>query len=115
MSEESVRMMRFWWSRLKRRCGDESVAIDEAIVGETPWRWMMGRLKRWDDEIDDGSSSGEVYEGRRAVAMDYIVMEEAPVGQRWGGGRRRVGFHGWSREVMAAWDFEWGFQMAKRR
>ena len=26
---------------------------------------------------------------------------------RLGGGRRRVGFHGWSGEVMAAWDFEW--------
>ena len=24
-----------------------------------------------------------------------------------GGGRRRVGFRGWSGEVMAAWDFEW--------
>ena len=23
------------------------------------------------------------------------------------GGRRRVGFRGWSGEVMAAWDFEW--------
>ena len=53
----------------------------------------MGRLNRWDDEIDDGSSSGVVDEGCRAVAMDDIVGEEASVGRRSGGGRRRVGFH----------------------
>ena len=56
--------------------------IDEAIVGAAPWRWRMGRLNRRDGEMDDGSSSGEVDEGRRAVAVDDIVGEKAPAGQR---------------------------------
>ena len=38
--------------------------------------------------------------------MDDIVGEEALAGQRRAGKRRSVGFHGWSREVMAARDFE---------
>ena len=41
----------------------------------------MGQLNRWDYEMDDESSSGEVDEGRRAVALDNIVGEEAPAGQ----------------------------------
>mgnify|MGYP007020397398 CR=1 FL=1 len=45
-------------------------------------------------------------EGRRGVAVDDVVGEEVPARQRWGDGRRRVGFRGWSREVMAAWDFK---------
>jgi hypothetical protein len=100
-------MLRFQWSRLRRRCGDGAAAIDKAIVGAAPCRWRTGRLSRRDDEIDDGSSSGEVDEGRRAVAVDDVVGEEALAGQRWGGGQRRVGFHSWSREVMVAWYFEW--------
>ena len=32
--------------------------------------------------MDDGSSSGEVDKGRRAVAVDDVVEEEAPAGQR---------------------------------
>ena len=99
-------MMRFRWSRLRRRCGDGAAMIDEAIIGAATWRWRTGRLNRRDDEMDDGSSSGEVDEGRRAVAMDDDIGEEAPAGQWWGGRRRRVRFRGWSREVMAAWDFE---------
>ena len=75
-------MLRFWWSRLRQRCGDEAGAIDEAIVGAAPWRWRTGRLNRRDGEMDDGSSSGEVDEGRRAVAVDDVVGEEAPTGQR---------------------------------
>ena len=75
-------MLRFWWSRLRRRCGDGEAAIDEAIIGAAPWRWRTGRLNRLDDEMDDGSSSGEVDEGRRAVAMDDVIGEEAPAGQR---------------------------------
>ena len=42
----------------------------------------MGRLNRLDSEMDDGSSSGEVDEGRRAVAVDDVVGEEALAGQR---------------------------------
>ena len=75
-------MLRFWWSRLRRRCGDGAAAIDEAIVGATPWRWRTRRLNRRDDEMDDGSSSREVDEGRRAVPVDDVVGEEAPAGQR---------------------------------
>ena len=71
-------MMRFRWSSLRWRCGDGAVAIDEAIIGTTPWRWRTGRLN-WQD---DGSSSREVDEGRRAVAVDDVVGEEAPAGQR---------------------------------
>ena len=75
-------MLRFRWSRLRRRCGDGAAAIDEAIVRAAPWRWRTGRLNRRDGEMDDGSSSGEVDEGRRAVAVDDVVGEEAPSGQR---------------------------------
>ena len=71
-------MLRFRWSRLRRSCGDGAAAIDEAIVEAAPWRWRTGRLNR----RDDGSSSGEVDEGRRAVGMDDVVGEEAPAGQR---------------------------------
>ena len=56
--------------------------IYEAIIGAAPWRWRTGRLNRQDGEMDDGSSSREVDEGRRAVAVEDIVGEEAPAGQR---------------------------------
>ena len=75
-------MLRFRWSRLGRRCGDGAAAIDEAIVGAAPWRWRTGRLNRRDDEMDDGSSSGTMDEGRRGVVVVDIVGEEAPAGQR---------------------------------
>ena len=55
---------------------------DEGNVGAAPWRWRTGRLNRRDGEMDDGSSSGEVDEGRQAVAVDDIVGEEAPAGWR---------------------------------
>lgn len=42
----------------------------------------MGRLNRRDGEMDDGSSSGEVDEGHRAIALDDVVGEEALAGQR---------------------------------
>ena len=71
-------MLRFRWSRLRRRCGDGAAAIDEAIVGAAPWRWRTGRLNRRDDD----SSSGEVDEGHRAVTVDDVIGEEAPAGQR---------------------------------
>ena len=75
-------MLRFRWSRLRQWCGDGAAAIDEAIFGAAPWWWRMGWLNPWDDRMDDGSSSGEVGEGRRAVAVDDVVREEAPAGQR---------------------------------
>ena len=75
-------MVRFRWSRLRRRCGDRAAAIDEAIVGAAPWRWRTGRLNRRDGEMDDASTSGEVEEGRRAVAVYDFVGEEAPARQR---------------------------------
>ena len=74
-------MLRFRWSRLRRRCRDGAAAIDETIVRAAPWRWRMGRLNRPDDEMDNGSSSGEVNEGRRAVVVDDVVGEEALAGQ----------------------------------
>ena len=73
-------MLRFRWSRLRWRCGDGAAVIDEAIVGAAPWRWRTGRLNRRDGDMDDGSSSGEVDEGRRAIAVDDVVGEEAPAG-----------------------------------
>ena len=51
-------MLRFRWSRLRRRYGDGAAAIDEAIARAAPWRWRTGRLNQQDDEMDDGSSSG---------------------------------------------------------
>ena len=74
-------MLRFRWSRLRRRCGDGATARDEAIVGAAPWRWRTGRLNRRDDGMDDGSSSREADEGRRAVAVDNVIGKEAPAGQ----------------------------------
>ena len=75
-------MLRFRWSRLRWRCGDGAAAIDEVIVATAPWRWRTGRLNRRGGEMDDGSSSGEVDEGCRAVAVDDVVGEEPPAGQR---------------------------------
>ena len=61
---------------------------DEGNVGAAPWRWRTGWLNRRDDEIDDGSSSGTVDEGRRGVVVDDVVGEEAPAEWRtewvWG-------------------------------
>ena len=74
-------MLRFRWSRLTQCCGVGAAAIDEAIVGAAPWRWRTGRLNRRDGEMDNGSLSGEVDEGRRAVVVDDVVGEEAPAGQ----------------------------------
>ena len=75
-------MLRLRWSRLRRHCGEGAAVIDEANIGTAPWRWRAGRLNRRDDEMDEGSSSGEVDEGCRAVAVDDVVGEEAPAGQR---------------------------------
>ena len=53
-----------------------------------------GWLNQRDNEIDDGSSSSKVDEGRRGVAVDDIVGEEAPAGWRTEEG---VGLRGLSR------------------
>ena len=65
----------------------------------------MGWLNRRDDEIDNGSSSGTVDEGRRGVAVDDVVGEEAPAGWRTeqgvGLGVRMGGRMGWQWGTMA--------------
>ena len=80
--------------QVKTTLWDGGGAIDEANVGAAPWRWRTGRLIRRDDEIDNGSSSGAVDEGRRAVAVDDVVGEESPAGRRSGGRRRSMDFRG---------------------
>ena len=55
---------------------------DEGNVGAAPWGWRTEWLNWRDDEIDGGSSSGTVDEGRRGVAVDDVVGEEAPAGWR---------------------------------
>ena len=61
----------------------------------------MGWLNRRDDQIDDGSSSGTVDEGRRGVAADDVVGEEAPAGWRMEEG---VGLCGFCRpQCMNGW------------
>ena len=54
----------------------------------------MGWPNRRDTEIDDGSSSSMMDEGRRGVAVDDVVGEEALAGWRTEEG---VGFCGFSR------------------
>ena len=69
---EQVKAALWGWSSRDKR-GDRR---------RTPWRWRTGRLNRRDGEMDDGSSSGEVDEGHRAVGVDDVVREEASSGQR---------------------------------
>ena len=66
----------------------------EGNVRAAPWRWRTGWLNWRDDEIDDGSSSDMVDKGRRGVAVDDVVGEEAPAGWRTDEG---VGLRGFSR------------------
>ena len=71
---------------------------DEGNIRAAPWRWRTGWLNRRDDEIDDGSSSGTVDEGRRGVAVDDVVGEERTeqgVGFRRGFSRPRC-MNGWA-------------------
>ena len=85
---------------------------DEGNVGAAPWRWRTRWLNWRDHEIDDGSSSGMVDEGRRGVAVDDFVGEEASTRwwteQGWGFvagfrglGVRMGGQMGWQWETMA--------------
>ena len=53
---------------------------DEGNIGAAPWRWRTGWLNWRDDEIDEGSSSSAVDEGRRGVVVDDVIGEEAPAG-----------------------------------
>ena len=81
---------------------------DEGNIGAAPWRWRTGWLNRRDDQIDDGSSSGTVDEGRRGVAVD-----ESSGKRLWlGGGRRRVwgftGFPGLGVRMGGPMGWEWG-------
>ena len=62
-----------------------------------------GVADRRDDEIDDGSSSGTMDEGRRGVAVDDIIGEEAPAGWRTEEG---VGLHWCTNGWAVGW--EWG-------
>ena len=78
--------------QVKAALWDGAAAIDEAIIGAAPWRWRTGQLNWRDDEIDDESSSGAVDEGRRAVAVDDVVGDEAPAGRRWGANGGGWGF-----------------------
>ena len=83
-------MLRFRWSRLRRRCGDGSAAIDEAIIGVAPWRWRTGGLNRRHNEMDNESSSREVDEGHRAVVVDDVVGKRL-----WLGSGEVAGGGGW--------------------
>ena len=69
---EQVKAVLWGWSSRDRR-GDRQSSSLEMEDGRLNWR---------DDEMDDGSSYGEVDEGRRAVAVDDVVEKEAPAGQR---------------------------------
>ena len=120
-------MLRFRWSRLRRLYGDGAAVIDEAIIGAAPWRWRTGRLNRRDGEMDDGSSSGEVDEGCRAVAVDDIVGKrlrlgsgEGADGGGWGfaaGAERlwRPGISNAEKEVMGGGTMTYGRACPKYR
>ena len=87
--------------------------MDETVVGAASARWTTAGMNREDGM--QGSRSEAVDERGRSLVMDGGVGVSAPAwwrrtavdGVADGGGRRRVGFRGWSGEVMAAWDFEW--------
>ena len=90
-----------WWHRVGlsfiQGVGEDSAVPVEQVKAEL-WGWSSrdrrgdrrsssleveaGRLNRRDDEMHDGSSSGEVDEGHRAVVVDDAVGEEAPARQR---------------------------------
>ena len=83
------------------------------VVGAVPARRTTAGMKREDGM--QGSRSEAMDERGRSLVMDGGVGVSAPAWWRMtvvdrvadSGGRRRVGFRGWSGEVMAAWDFEW--------
>ena len=70
----------------------------QLLGGETGW------LNRRDDQIDNGSSSVTVDEGRRGVVVDDVVGEEASAGWRTEEG---VGLRRFSASVykwVGGWD-----------
>ena len=73
-----------------------------------PWRWRTGWLNRRDDKIDDGSSSGTVDQGRRGVAVDDIVGEEALDGWRTEEGMGLAGFPDLGVRMGGRMGWEWG-------
>ena len=68
----------------------------------------MGWLNRWDDQIDDESSSGTMDEGRRGVAVDDVVEEEAPARWRTEEGWGFACFHGLGVRMGGQMGWEWG-------
>ena len=82
---------------------------DEGNIEAAPWWWRTGWLNRRDDEIDNRSSSGTVDEGRRGVAVDDIVGEEAPAGWRTEQGVGFVvGFRGLGVQMGGRMGWQWG-------
>ena len=67
---------------------------DEGNIGAAPWRCRTEWLNRRHDMTDDGSSYDTVDGGRRGVAVDDVVGEEAPAG--WRTTEQGVGFRRWS-------------------
>ena len=62
-----------------------------------------------DDDINDRSSSRMVDEGRRGVAVDDVVEEEAPAGWRTEQGVGFVaGFRGLGVQMGGRMGWEWG-------
>ena len=70
--------------------------------------WRTGRLIRRDDEIDDGSSSDTVDEGRRGVVVDDVVGEEAPAGWQTEEGVGLRGFSCLGVRMGGRMGWEWG-------
>ena len=68
---EQVKAALWGWSNRDRRGNRRSSSLEVED----------GAAEPGDGEMDDGSSSTEVDEGRRAVAVDDVVGEEAPAGQ----------------------------------
>lgn len=111
--ENAISVQPLSWRRLgltlnQGNGDDAALPMVQVKMAVWEWRWRErrgesrggslevqdGGLNRRDDEIDDGSSSGPVDEGRRGVSVDDVVVEEAPAGWRTEEG---VGLRGFSR------------------
>ena len=97
----AISVQPLWWRRLGRHFiqgngDDDALLVVQVKTAVWEWRWRERRgerqgsslevedgwLNRRDDEIDDGPSSDTVDEGRRGVAVDDVVGEEASAGWR---------------------------------